>query len=350
MLTMRELFPHPIIQGPMAGGASTPALVAAVSNAGGLGSLACGMLSPDAMLEQAWEIRQACSKPFAMNLFVQKTPVPSPQEIEAASELLKPIWSQLGWEALPVPAKWCEDFDAQFEALLTVSPAVASFTFGIITREELKQLHVAGIFVIGTATHLAEAIAWQDLGADAVCLSGVEAGGHRGTFIGSQDAVSFSTMELLAQVVSQLTIPVIAAGNIVTGDDVVAALSAGAQAVQMGTAFLVTHESGIPPAYKQQLLATTADTTRQTRAITGRFARGLDNRFMQVMAHVADQVPAYPIQNALTAAIRAAAGKNNDTQWMSMWCGQGVARARAIGATELMYELVKHLSKRINTH
>ena len=342
MLRLHELFPHPIIQGPMAGGASTPALVAAVSNAGGLGSLACGMLSPEAMLEQAWEIRQACSRPFAMNLFVQTAPAPTPEEIQAASGLLKPVWSQFGWDALPLPAKWCEDMEAQFEALLQVSPAVASFTFGIISSEQLAQLHAAGIFVIGTATHLAEALAWQNLGADAVCLSGVEAGGHRGTFIGEQEAVSFSTSELLAQVAPQLSIPVIAAGNIVTGEDISSALSAGAAAVQMGTAFLVTHESGIHPAYKQKLLAATTDTTRQTRAFTGRFARGLDNRFMQVMAEVAAQVPAYPVQNALTAAIRSAAAKNNDPQWMSMWCGQGVARARAMGTAELMRDLIPH--------
>ena len=344
MLRLQELFPHPIIQGPMAGGASTPALVAAVSNAGGLGSLACGMLSPESMLENAWEIRQACSLPFAMNLFVQKTPSPSAQEIQQACELLQPIWSQLGMSDLPVPTKWCEDFDAQFEALLNVSPAVASFTFGILNQAQIQQLHAAGIVVIGTATHLAEAQAWQELGADAVCLSGVEAGGHRGTFIGQQEAINFTTLELLAQAASVLRIPIIAAGNIVTGEDVVVALSAGAQAVQMGTAFLVTHESGIHPAYKQKLLATTSDMTRQTRAITGRYARGLDNQFMQLMATVADQVPAYPVQNALTAAIRAAAGKSNNTELMSMWCGQGIARARPMGATELMRNLVSHLT------
>ena len=348
MLTLRELFPHPIIQGPMAGGASTPALVAAVSNAGGLGSLACGMLSPEAMQEQAWEIRQICSHPFAMNLFVQKTPSPSAQEVQAAGELLKPIWAKLGWQELPVPTKWCEDFEAQFEALLSVSPAVASFTFGILKREQLEQLHAAGIVVIGTATHLAEALAWQELGADAVCLSGIEAGGHRGTFIGLQEDIQLTTMQLLAQVTPRLQIPVIAAGNIVTGDDVVAAMSAGAAAVQMGTAFLVTHESGIHPAYKQKLLAASADTTRQTRAITGRYARGLDNQFMQVMATVADQVPAYPVQNALTASIRAAAGKSNNPEWMSMWCGQGVARARAMGANELMRDLVKYLTRHMS--
>ena len=344
MLTLRDLFPHPIIQGPMAGGASTPALVAAVSNAGGLGSLACGMLSPEAMLDQAWQIRQATDKPFAMNLFVQQTPSPSAEEVQHACDLLQPVWSSLGWDQLPVPNKWCENFDEQFEALLSAAPAVASFTFGILKREQLHRLHEAGMLVIGTATHLAEARAWQELGADVVCLSGIEAGGHRGTFIGRQEDAKLSTKELLAQVAPQLHIPVIAAGNIVTGEDVTAALAAGAQAVQMGTAFLVTHESGIHPAYKEKLLASTADTTRQTRAITGRFARGLDNQFMQVMATVADQVPAYPVQNALTAAIRAAAGKSNNPEWMSMWCGQGVARAKAMSATELMRDLVKHLT------
>ncbi|MEB0030736.1 nitronate monooxygenase [Undibacterium sp. RTI2.1] len=362
---LQAIFPHPIIQGPMAGGASTPDLVAAVSNAGGLGSLAGGMLSPVAIIEHAELIRQRTDRPFAINLFVQDTPTPSEQEIACASELLKPIWSEFGWDKLPLPARWCEDFEAQLQALIIARPAVASFTFDILQPSHLLRLHEAGIAVIGTATNVQEALAWQSLGADAVCLSGTEAGGHRGTFIGAQEDATLTTMELLVQAKPHLQIPIIVAGNVMAGADIAAALTTGANAVQMGTAFLVTHESGIHPAYKQKLLevgkSTTvstsvntssnkkADATRQTRAFTGRMARGLDNRFMQIMQDVAAQVPAYPVQNALTASIRAHAGKTNDTGLMSLWAGQGVHRARGMPAAELMRVLLEELHAEMNT-
>ncbi|MET3138530.1 nitronate monooxygenase [Undibacterium sp. GrIS 1.2] len=366
---LQGICPHPIIQGPMAGGASTPDLVAAVSNAGGLGSLAGGMLSPVAIIEHAELIRQRTDRPFAINLFVQDTPTPSEQEIASASELLKPIWSEFGWDKLPLPARWCEDFEAQLQALIIARPAVASFTFGILQPSHLRCLHEAGIAVIGTATNVQEALAWQSLGADAVCLSGTEAGGHRGTFIGAQEDATLTTMELLVQAKPHLRIATIVAGNIMAGADIAAALTAGADAVQMGTAFLVTHESGIHPAYKQKLLDVgksttvnmsvntsvntspnkTADATRQTRAFSGRMARGLDNRFMQIMQDAAAQVPAYPIQNALTASIRAHAGKINDTGLMSLWGGQGVHRARGMPAAELMRVLLEELHAEMNT-
>jgi nitronate monooxygenase len=168
----------------------------------------------------------------------------------------------------------------------------------------------------------------------------VEAGGHRGTFIGAQQASSLGIMALLQQCVPLILLPLIAAGGIMDGKDIAAALAAGAQMVQMGTAFLTSKEAGISAAYKQRLLDATTDTTKQTRVFSGRLARGLDNRFMQLMEPVAQQVPAYPIQNALTASIRAQAGKTNNTELMSLWAGQGVHRARDLTAAELMAALV----------
>ena len=337
---LSRLLTYPIIQGPMAGGASTAQLVAAVSNAGGLGSLAAGMLAPAAIGEQVRQIRALTARPFAINLFVQQTPTPSEAELQQAEQWLKPVWSALGWDGLPRPPRWCEDFSAQFEALIDAAPALASFTFDILSQAQVTRLQAAGIVVVGTATQPSEALAWQALGVDAVCLSGGEAGGHRGTFIGPQEDVHFSTMELLALCLPQLRVPAIVAGNIMDGHDIAAALAAGAAAVQMGTAFLVTPECGIDPAYQQRLLSATTDCTRQTRAITGRLARGLDNRFMQAMEAVAAQVPAYPVQNALTAGLRSAAAKLGDTELMSLWAGQGVARARAMPAAQLLALLV----------
>ncbi len=343
MPTMQTLCPHPIIQAPMAGGATTPELVAAVSNAGGLGSLAAPLLTPLAIIEQSEHIRRLTDKPFAINLFVQTRPQVDFAALESAKLLLQPICEELGWDTLPTPTRWCEDFEAQLDALITARPAVASFTFDVLHGSQMQRLHAAGILVVGTATNLQEAIVWQAMGADAVCLQGVEAGGHRGTFIGAQQDSTLGLFALLEVCRPHMHIPVIAAGGIMNGQQIKLALQAGAQWVQMGTAFLTTRESAIQPAYKQCLLESSSDTTRQTRAISGRIARGLDNHFMQAMAAVADQVPAYPIQNALTGAIRAVAGKENRTGLMSMWAGQGVAATRDLSVAELIAALLAEM-------
>lgn len=338
-----RLFEYPIVQGPMAGGACTPALVAAVSNAGALGSLPASLLTPEAMRSQIAQIRDLTDKPFIVNLFVQRTPLPSAEAVARATQLLKPVWTELGWQELPVPVKWCEDFEAQFDVLIATRPAAASFTFDILTRDHVKRLHEAGIVVIGTVTTVLEAQAWQALGADVVVASGVEAGGHRGTFLGAQTDATLGQSELLQQIVATVAIPVISAGNIMDGADIARALALGACAVQMGTAFLVTDESGILPAYKQRLLTAGNHPTRLTRAFSGRYARGLENHFMELMREVEAQVPPYPVQNALTGSIRAAAARSGNTELMSLWCGTGVGRARAMPAAQLVQTLVAEM-------
>jgi nitronate monooxygenase len=344
--TLFALFEYPIIQGPMAGGANTPALVAAVSNAGALGSLAASLLSPIAMQDQIAQVRALTRRPFLVNLFVQRSPpLPGPDELNMAVRMLEPVWSTLGWSELPLPARWCEDFNAQFEVLLAARPAAASFTFDILTAGEVDRLRQAGIVVIGTVTTLAEALAWQAAGADAVIASGVESGGHRGTFIGRQEDATLTTLELLATLAAadQLRIPIISAGGIMHGADIARALALGASAVQMGTAFLVTDESGIHPAYKQRLIGAGSHPTRLTRSISGRYARGLENRLMRLLAEAEPRVPPYPIQNALTTSIRAAAAKIGDTELMSLWAGAGVGRARAMPAAQLVRTLVAEM-------
>lgn len=346
-MDLHTLFQHPIIQGPMAGGACTPALVAAVSNSGALGSLPASLFTPEIMQARIEQVRELTGRPFLVNLFVQRTPQPTPDELAHAVALLQPVWSTLGWTDLPLPQRWCEDFEAQFEVLIATRPACASFTFGILSVQQVARLHAAGIFVIGTITTVEEALAWQAVGADAVVASGIESGGHRGTFIGAQQDATLTGAQLLPLVVSKLTIPVIAAGAIMDGFDIARALALGAAAVQMGTAFLVTDEAAIHPAYKQRLLEAGRDPeknpTRLTRAFSGRYARGLDNRFMQTMAAVESQVPAYPVQNALTGSIRAAAAKSGDTEWMSLWAGAGVGRARGMAAGALVAMLVAEM-------
>ncbi|WP_426114125.1 NAD(P)H-dependent flavin oxidoreductase [Massilia sp. PWRC2] len=333
----------PVIQGPMAGGFCTPELIAAVCNAGGLGSLPGSLLSVAALRDQVAAIRSLTNQPFFLNFFVQSVPAPDDSAIAAASQLLRPIWQQLGWDELPRPSQWCQDFHAQFETLLELRPALASFTFDILSSQQVERLHGAGILVLGTVTTVAEAVAWQAVGADAVIASGIEAGGHRGTFIGRQEEATLTARELWSQVVAAVRLPVVAAGAIMDGRDIGAALALGVSAVQMGTAFLVSDEAAVHPAYKQRLLSANAQ-TRLTRAISGRYARGIENDFMREMEAVEQQVPAYPVQNALTGSIRAAAAAAGNSELMSLWAGSGVNRARPMSVAALMNTLAAEMT------
>ena len=329
----------PIIQGPMTG-SDTPALAAAVSEAGGLGMLGCGMRSPAAMAEAAAEVRRRTDRPFGMNLFVQATPNPDEATVQAAMERLAPLYAELGLQPQR-PTQWCEDFAAQFEALVALRPAVASFTFGILDAAQVARLHAAGCLVVGTATTVTEARAWASVGADAVCASGTEAGGHRGTFLGDFTASQVGTLALVPQCVDAVDIPVIAAGGIMDGRGIAAVQALGAQAAQMGTAFLACPESGIGPAYRQALAQARDTDTRLTRVFSGRPARGIVNAMMEALAAEEDRVPAYPVQNALTGALRRAAAAQGRTSHLSLWAGQGVGAARPVPAARLMALLAR---------
>lgn len=351
-LTARLGLALPVIQGPMTG-ADTAALAAAVSKAGGLGMLGCGMRSPAAMADAAAEVRRRTDKPFGMNLFVQDTPAPDEATVQAALQRLAPFYAEFG---LPPqrPARWCEDFAAQFEALLAARPAVASFTFGILSAAQVERLHAAGSYVIGTATTMAEAQAWIAVGADAVCASGMEAGGHRGTFLSPGaatappggpsvedfDASMVGTLTLVRQCVDALPHnPVIAAGGIMDGRGVAGALALGAQAVQMGTAFLTCPESGIGAAYRTALTQAGPTDTRTTRVFSGRPARGIVNHLMNALQADERTVPPYPIQNALTGALRRACAEAGRADHLSLWAGQGVAAVRPMPAADLVTTL-----------
>ncbi|WP_416401285.1 NAD(P)H-dependent flavin oxidoreductase [Alicycliphilus denitrificans] len=325
----------PIIQGPMTG-SDTPQLAAAVSQAGGLGFLGCGMRSPDAMAQAAAAVRAATGKPFGMNLFVLETPRPDAAEVAAAMGRLAPLYAAFGITPA-VPARWCEDFAAQFEALIAARPAVASFTFGILSAAQVRRIKdEAGSLVMGTATTLAEAQAWAEAGADAVVASGMEAGGHRGTFLDDWEGSLIGTLPLVPACVDALKIPVIAAGGIMDGRGIAAAQALGAQAVQMGTAFLACPESSIVPAQRAAMAAAQATDTRLTRIFSGRPARGILNQAMRSLQPQEADIPAYPVQNALMGPIRRAAAQAGDAGHIALWAGQGVGAARALPAGELV--------------
>jgi nitronate monooxygenase len=332
---------YPIIQAPMAGVGITAELVAAVSNAGGLGSIAGGMLSPDAIRKEIAELRARTQKAFSLNLFVLERPKPDPEKIRAALELLRPIREELGLPPGEVPSQYCEDPAAQFEAVLEAKPAVASFTFGVLKDSQVAALKAGGTRVIGTATTVEEAHAWEAVGADAICAQGSEAGAHRGTFLGDFEAALVGTMALVPQIVDAVRVPVIAAGGIMDGRGIAASLMLGAAGVQMGTAFLTCSDSGVMSEYKNLLRHARDDQTRVSRIYSGKHARGLVNEFMRRLAPLEREIPAYPIQNALTGPIRQAAKKAGQSEFMSLWAGQGAGMSRGLTAGELVATLVR---------
>lgn len=335
---------HPLIQAPMAGGATTPELVAAVSNAGALGSFAAATLSPQAMREGVARVRQLTDRPFNVNLFVLDDPAPSDAEVARAQARLDPLRAELGLPPGGRPARFCEDNRAQLETLIELAPPVVSFTFGLLDAAAVARLHAAGSRVIGTATTVAEARAWEAVGADMVCAQGCEAGGHRGTFLGDPQQSNIGLLALLPQVAAAVQVPVIAAGGLMDGRGIAASLLLGAQAAQLGTAFLCCPESGIPALWKAAILAAGDDSTRLTRAFSGRYARGIVNDFMRRFAAEEQQVPDYPVQNALTADIRQAATRQGRAEYLSLWAGQGAGMARALPAAELVRVLMDELA------
>jgi nitronate monooxygenase len=340
---------YPIVGAPMAGGPSTPELAASVSNAGGLGSLAGGMSAPDAIRRDIAETRKLTNRPFSVNLFVLETPQPTPQQTTRALELLQPIREEFGLTAEPPITKYCEDFNLQFKALLEGRPAMASFTFGILNRRQMSALKERAILVCGSATTVAEALAWEAVGADMICAQGSEAGAHRATFLGDFEASLVGTMALIPQVADAVRIPVIAAGGIMDGRGIAAALTLAAAGVQLGTAFMLCPESGTPPAWKNALRSAYAHETRVSRIYSGKPARGLINEFMRRLDPVEKEIPAYPIQNALTGPIRRAAAKANRPEFMSLWAGQGVSMCREMPAAELMTALIRETDAALKT-
>jgi nitronate monooxygenase len=324
----------PLIQGPM-NGVSSVDLAVAVCEAGALGSLAAAILSPAAMREQIAQIRSRTSRPFAVNLFVLGATEADEGQVRQAREWLAPFWRELGVPE-ELPAQWGQDFPAQFETLVEAAPPVASFTFGILSAQQVERLHACGTVVVGTATTLAEGRAWATLGADAVCAQATEAGGHRGTFLVPFDDALIGGFALYRQMAVALDIPVIAAGGIMDGQGIAAALTLGAQAAQLGTAFIPCPEAVAPAVWKQALTGAGHDTTRLTRAFSGRPARGIVNAFMQALQPHEAELPPYPVQNALTTPLRRAAAKANRADLLALYAGQGAALARVLPAAELV--------------
>ncbi|MEC5186819.1 nitronate monooxygenase [Geobacillus thermodenitrificans] len=340
---MFSTLPVPIIQAPMAGGVSTPELAAAVSNAGGLGFLAGGYQTAERMRTEIHKLRTLTDRPFGVNVFV-------PGETTVDEEALSRYRAVLATEAERLGAtvgepKWDDDdWEAKLDVLLKERVPVVSFTFGCPETAVITALQKAGAFVIVTVTSVEEAQIAAEAGANALCVQGAEAGGHRASFRNDMEKDEVLTLfPLLADVHASVRLPLVAAGGIMDGDGIAAALQAGASAVQLGTAFLRCPESGAHPLHKQALVDPRFTETAVTRAFTGRPARGLANRFM---AEYSDLAPAaYPQVHHMTKPMRAAAAKVGDRERMSLWAGEGYRMARELPAGELVRELKRELEE-----
>jgi nitronate monooxygenase len=290
------------------------------------------------------ELRRRSARPFGINLFA---PLPAPETADPAPmlEIVARYHAELGLPPPTPPAPPEDRFPEQLQAALDSGAAVLSFTFGKPPTEAVAAARQRGLLLIGTATTVAEALELEHLGVDAVVAQGSEAGAHRGTFAGPFEDAMIGTLALVPQVVDALSLPVIASGGIMDGRGVAAALALGAQAVQMGTAFLTCPEAGVPAAHKQAILAAREDSTRITRAFSGRPARGIVNRFMsEVEPHnAAAPVLPFPLQNSLTRPLRAAAASQGDPGMLSLWAGQGVRLARQEPAASLVARLADEL-------
>lgn len=335
---------YPIILAPMGGGAGTPQLAAAVSNSGGLGSLGAGYLSADQIRAAIRQTRELTAKPFGVNLFIPEPLPDQPEKIERMNQILQTYRDALGMGQPSQPKQYAQPFEEQMAVILEEKVPVFSFTFGALPDQWLQQLKAANIIVMGTATTVREGLELEKAGVDVIVGQGYEAGGHRGTFLAEVESSLVGTMALVPQLVDSLKAPVVAAGGIMDGRGVVAALALGAAGVQMGTAFLACPESGAHPKYKEGLLHSTEESTVLTRIFSGKTVRTVRNRFTTEMQAYEASLPAYPIQNTLTRELRQVAAQQNRPEFMSLLAGQGSRLCTTRPAGEVVAGTVKQVS------
>jgi nitronate monooxygenase len=338
---------YPIIQAPMVG-VSTPELAAAVSNAGALGSIGIGACQLDQARHMIRETRALTEAPFNVNLFCHQPAVADPEREAAWLDYLSPFFAEFGSrppDTLSAPYQSFIEQPEMLALLLEMTPTVVSFHFGLPPADWITRLHERGIKTLGCATSSEEAGQAEDAGCDAIIAQGVEAGGHRGTFSPERGDAGIDTLSLVRSLSTSSKRPVIAAGGIMTGDDIHRALQEGAAAAQLGTAFVLCPESAANAAYRATLSSEQSRQTGITAVISGRPARGIVNR----MHHEVDRprapaLPDYPIAYQAGKALAAAAAENTDG-FSARWAGTGAPRARELPAAQLVRTLATELQR-----
>jgi nitronate monooxygenase len=343
MMTVRQLFgiDVPIIQAPMAG-VQGSALAIAVSNAGGLGSLPCAMLSGDGLAQELATIKAHTARPFNVNFFCHKPPAIDADREAAWRAALSPYYREFGIDAASIkPGPGRAPFNADAASVLEqVRPAVVSFHFGLPSDDLLARVRAAGARILASATTLDEA-RWLDArGVDAIIAQGLEAGGHRGIFLSDDLTTQIGTLALVPQVVRAVRLPVIAAGGIADAKGVAAALALGAVAAQVGTAYLLCPEATTSAVHRKVLRSEDAQHTRITRLFSGRPARGIVNRLMREMEPLERSVPPFPLASSALAGLRAKAESAGDGAFSPLWCGENATGCAELPAAELTRALV----------
>ena len=348
-VTSRLKLDAPIIQGPFGSGLSAVDLVVAVSEGGGLGSFGVHHLGAAGIRDVATRIRARTSRSFALNLWIPLGDSDDPQmtdaQWQAALELLAPYYHELKVPLPERPARFGPRYEEQVETVLELKPAVFSFVFGVPSAGVLDRCRSAGIATLGAATTPAEAKLLADAGVDMIVASGMEAGGHRVSFLREPEECLTGTLSLVPQVVDAVTVPVIAAGGIADGRGIAAALKLGAGAAQIGTAFLACEESNAAPLHRQMLFSDAAGRTSLTRAFTGRLARSLHNEFIAAFAGNESRLPPYPVQAWLTAQFRTAALSAGRADIISLWSGQAAPLLKHRRAAQLLSWLIADLAR-----
>ncbi|PSL50362.1 nitronate monooxygenase [Chitinophaga niastensis] len=331
---------YPILQGPFGGNLSSVELVSTVSNAGGLGGYGAYSLSPQEIIQVDQQIKAATNKPYNINLWVSDTDTPdgtvSDEQFKLAQALFKPYFDELGIALPEKPAPFKSRFENQVDVILHQRPPVFSFMFGIPADDILEQCRRLGIVTIGAATTLDEAIALESAGVDLIIASGFEAGGHRPSFLASAESSTTGTFVLLQLIKEKVKRPVIAAGGIANGKGVAAALALGADAAQIGTAFLATDESNATVTHRQMLFSNAAKYTTLSRAFTGRLGRGITNRIAQDLIHKEKDFLPFPLQTQFMSHLRKEATEQEKWDIIQFWGGQIAPVLKHKKAADLM--------------
>ncbi len=336
---------YPILQGPFGGNLSSVELVSTVSNAGGLGGYGAYTLSPQEIIQVDQQIKSATNKPYNINLWVSDTDAVdgtvSDEQFKQTQNLFKPYFDELGIAMPEKPAPFKPRFENQVEVILHQRPPVFSFMFGIPSADILEQCRRLGIVTAGAATTLDEAIALESAGVDLIIAPGFEAGGHRPSFLASAESSTTGTFVLLQLIKEKVKTPIIAAGGIANGKGVAAALALGADAVQIGTAFLACDESNATVVHKQMLFSDAARYTTLSRAFTGRLGRGITSRIAEDLIHKEKDFLPFPLQTQFMSHLRKAAIEQEKWDMILFWGGQIAPVLKHTKAAELMKSVLE---------
>lgn len=343
---------YPIMQGPFGGNLSSVELVSTVSNAGGLGGYGAYTLNGSEIVEIDRQIRAATNKPYNINIWVSETDAPNgeatDEQFQRAAQLFKPYFDEVGIPLSPKPAPFKLRFENQLQVILDLRPKVFSFMFGTLPADVMEQCRRLGIVTVGAATTLDEAIALEASGVDMIIASGFEAGGHRPSFLAQAEASTTGTFVLLQLIKDKVKTPVIAAGGIANGRGVAGALTLGADAVQIGTAFLACDESGALPVHRQMLFSDAAKYTTLSRAFTGRLGRGITSRVAKdLIGKEAGFLP-FPLQTTFMSPLRKAALEQQKLDMVLFWGGQIAPVLKHTKAAELMQSIIADTTKIMN--